>query len=92
MFDPEKVERLYQHSQGGMTVLGYGDGIGNHYVAESDYDSLLALYRDHTKNLAMLVRRLVVRLQHGGDGEVICNQAMEYLRKTGLANPTDILR
>lgn len=44
------------------------------------------------QNLAMLIRRLVVRLRHDDKATKLCGQAMEYLRKTGLANPTDILR
>ena len=52
--------------------------------------SPIATFRD----LAMFIRRLVVRLRHSRPDQkhLVCDQAMEYLRKTGLANPTDILR
>lgn len=49
----------------------------------------------HVRNLTMLVKRLVQHIRHSEApecGDKICSQSMEYLTRTGLILPTDILR
>ena len=44
-------------------------------------------------NLTMIVKRLVRHIENAGTPKPhICTQAMEYLTRTGLVKPTDVLR